>query len=66
MTSLMVEAMKKLTAKANLQDNQALYNVRISSPGVQETYMAYIVLSVLFWFESRYAVTLWADVIELQ
>lgn len=64
MTSLVVEATKQLTAQANLGPNQSLYNVRISAPGVTDQYFAYFIFGAAFWFESRYAVTISADVIE--
>jgi len=64
MTSLMVRAMAQLVAKAQLGPNQALYNVRISSPGVSDRYFAYFIIGAAFWYESRYSVTLSADVIE--
>jgi hypothetical protein len=64
MTSLLTTAMQQLTAKANLQNNQALYNVRVSAPDVIDDYMAYVVLTVVFWREQRAAVTVTADVIE--
>ncbi len=64
MTSLMVMTMKKLLARANLQDNQALYNVRVSAPGVADTYFAFFIIGAAFWVESRHAVTITADVIE--
>ena len=64
MTSLLTTAMQQLTARANLQDNQALYNVRVSAPDVIEDYMAYALFTVFFWHEQRAAVTITADVIE--
>jgi len=64
MTTLMIQATKSLLFKAKLQHNQALYNVRISAPTVVERYMAYFIIGVAFWTESRYAVTITADVIE--
>ena len=64
MTSLVVEATKQLTAQANLGPNQALYNVRISAPGVTDQYFAFFIIAAAFWFESRYAVTISAAVIE--
>jgi predicted XRE-type DNA-binding protein len=64
LTSLMVQTMKALLRQANLQDNQALYNVRVSAPGVSDTYFAYVLITAFFWIESRYAVTIRADVIE--
>jgi hypothetical protein len=56
--------MAQLVRQANLQDNQALSNVRISSPGVTEQYMAYFVLGFAIWREHRHAVMITADVIE--
>lgn len=64
MTSLMVETMKQLLRKANLQDNQALYNVRVSAPSVSDRYFALAIFVAVFWFESRHSVTITADVIE--
>jgi hypothetical protein len=64
MTSLMVRAMAQLVAKAQLGPNQALYNVRISAPGVADRYFAYFIIGAAIWYESRYTVTLSADVIE--
>jgi hypothetical protein len=59
MTSLMIEATKALLANADLQPNQALYNVRVSAPRVTDQYFGFFI-----WFHSRYAVTITADVIE--
>lgn len=64
MTSLMIQATKTLLYQAQLQHNQALYNVRISTSGVKDQYMAFFILGAAFWFESRYSVTMTADVIE--
>ncbi len=60
MTSLLVQTMKQILGKANLQANQALYNVRISAPSVQDRYFFW----AFFWFKSRHTVTISADVIE--
>lgn len=59
MTSLMIEATKALLAKADLQPNQTLYNVRVSAPRVTDQYGGFFIR-----FESRHAVTITADVIE--
>lgn len=64
MTSLMTRAMAGVVSRANLGANQALYNVRISAPGVTDKYFAFFIIGAAFWFESRYAVTITADVIE--
>ncbi len=64
MTSLLTTATQRLLEQANLQDNQALYNVRISAPGVRDQYMAYALITVVFWREQRNAATITADVIE--
>lgn len=64
MTSLMTRAMQSVVRQANLGANQALYNVRISAPGVTDQYFAFFIIGAAFWFESRYAVTITADVIE--
>lgn len=64
MTSLLVQTMKQIVQKANLQPNQALYNVRVSAPGVEEKYFALALIIGVFWFESRYSVSITADVIE--
>jgi len=64
MTSLLVQTMKQLLHLANLQPNQALYNVRVSAPGVAERYFAFILITAFFWTESRHTVSITADVIE--
>ena len=64
MSGLMTTAVRDLVRKANLQDNQALYNVRISAPAVDDTYMAYIVFGVIVWNRSRAQVSVTSDVIE--
>jgi hypothetical protein len=64
MSGLLTMAVRELAKKANLQDNQALYNVRVSAPAANDLYMAYVILSVAFWTESRAQVSITADVIE--
>jgi len=64
MSSLAVRATKKLLYKVNLQHNQALYNVRISSPRVVDTYFWWFVFIAGLYTESRATVTVTADVIE--
>ena len=64
MSSLAVRATKKLLYKVNLQHNQALYNVRMSSPRVLDTYFWYFLIIAGFYTESRATVTITADVIE--
>ena len=64
MSGLMTTAVRDLVRKANLQDNQALYNVRISAPAIDDAYMAYFIFGVAFWNRSRAQVSVTADVIE--
>jgi hypothetical protein len=64
MSGLMTTAVRDLVQKANLQDNQALYNVRISAPAIDDAYMAYFIFGVAFWNRSRAQVSVTADVIE--
>lgn len=64
MTSLAAQATKELLYKVNLQHNQALYNVRISSPVIVDTYFWWFLFLAGLYKEGHATVTITADVIE--
>jgi hypothetical protein len=64
MSTMLVEATKQILVKAALKDNQALYNVRVSAPQVNDAYFAFLILTATSWVETHAQVSIAADVIE--
>lgn len=63
-TTMLTRAMGQLVQLANLQDNQVLYNIRVSAPIIDEVYVAPILFIPVFWTEGNLQISITADVIE--